>query len=314
MALIKPLSKMKSLLLAALSVLSFGGPAVADSFDVMSLDGREFLLYRANSTEGKPAPLVIVLHGAFQSGEKMHETLPLEQLAEKHGFNVAYPTGTPLRPGGFQRQNGGGGALFQRFGGGEGGARFGNREGGERPFAGRMQRKGGANVWNAGDCCGAAAEQNVDDVGFLSDIIDGLVRNGTALADQITIVGHSNGAMMGYRFVCERPGKVQRLVAISGMPVVKSCGNLRGLSILHIHGTEDNTVPVSGGASERGIFGTIHPSIDDTVNMMRRAGADITVRLVQRGGHRIDELNSLARRQFGAAVDESVVQAVENRI
>lgn len=270
---------LKAALLSVLGLLTFGGAAApARGLDEMSLQGREFLLYRAESVEGEVAPLVIVLHAGFQSGEKMYETLPLAEAAERVGFNVVYPTGTPLKL---------------------------NRSG---PM---MEARGGVNAWNAGLDGRGAIDKTVQDVAYLESIILALVEQGLADPRRITVVGHSNGAMMGYRLVCERPGLVQTLIAISGTPAIDRCmGVLRGLRILHIHGTQDENQPAEGGVGPKGVSGHHARSVADTVEMMQRAGAEIHVRLIEGGGHRIGELEDLARAQYGADILTTVSEVV----
>ena len=50
-------------------------------------------------------------------------------------------------------------------------------------------------TWNAGHCCAYALEQHVDDVGFISDLIDRLVAEGVADPSRVYVTGMSNGAM-----------------------------------------------------------------------------------------------------------------------
>ncbi|ABV92458.1 poly(3-hydroxybutyrate) depolymerase-like protein [Dinoroseobacter shibae DFL 12 = DSM 16493] len=270
---------LKAALLSIFGLLSFGTSAApARGLDEMALQGREFLLYRAESVQGQAAPLVMVLHAGFQSGEKMYETLPLAEAAERVGFNLVYPTGTALKL---------------------------NRSG---PM---MEARGGMNAWNAGMEGRGAIDTTVQDVAYLENIILALVEQGLADPDRITVVGHSNGAMMAYRLVCERPGLVQTVIAISGTPAIDRCmGPLRGLRILHIHGTEDENQPAQGGVGPKGVSGHNARSVADTVEMMQRAGAEIQVRLVEGGGHRIDTLDGLLRDQYGADILTTVAEVV----
>src|SRR4051794_31635504 len=54
-------------------------------------------------------------------------------------------------------------------------------------------------TWNAGNCCGPARQQNVDDVGFISALIDHLSSTMAIDEDRVYAVGHSNGGIMAYR-------------------------------------------------------------------------------------------------------------------
>ena len=53
-------------------------------------------------------------------------------------------------------------------------------------------------TWNAGNCCGYAQHQNVDDVTFISRLIDDLQRRTAMDPRRIYVAGHSNGGMMAH--------------------------------------------------------------------------------------------------------------------
>jgi poly(3-hydroxybutyrate) depolymerase len=95
--------------------------------------------------------------------------------------------------------------------------------------------------FNAGLCCGDAAEHGVDDVGFLSDVVSDLKARG---ASRIAVVGFSNGGMMAYRLACERPDLVDTIGVFSGTLEIPHCnGPIRAL---HVHGLKDTAVPFTG--------------------------------------------------------------------
>ena len=95
--------------------------------------------------------------------------------------------------------------------------------------------------FNAGLCCGRAVPLGIDDIGFLSDVVDDLRRRG---AGRIAVVGFSNGAMMAYRLACARPDLVDTVGAMSGTLEIPRCdGRIKALAL---HGTRDTTVPFTG--------------------------------------------------------------------
>ncbi|MBI4254273.1 MAG: alpha/beta fold hydrolase, partial [Candidatus Rokubacteria bacterium] len=67
--------------------------------------------------------------------------------------------------------------------------------------SGRLGRR--LLTWNAGTCCGAAAAQNVDDVGFVLALLRDLARDLPLDPARVYATGHSNGAMMAYRLAIE---------------------------------------------------------------------------------------------------------------
>ena len=55
--------------------------------------------------------------------------------------------------------------------------------------------------WNAGACCGSAQAAGVDDVSTLREIV-AWAKNTTTVSS-VFLIGHSNGAMMSWRMLCE---------------------------------------------------------------------------------------------------------------
>ena len=109
-------------------------------------------------------------------------------------------------------------------------------------------------TWNAGLCCGGAVRSNADDVGFISAIIDALVRDFGADKKRIYATGHSNGAMMSYRLACELSDKIAAIAPNSGQRVFADCHPKRHVPVLHIHGTADPCALYNGGQQCGGCF------------------------------------------------------------
>lgn len=103
--------------------------------------------------------------------------------------------------------------------------------------------------WNAGACCGVAASEGYDDVGFLNALIAHL--SGFAQVDpaRVVMVGHSNGGMMAYRLACDPDTRILAAVSVAGTNMA-GCQPARPLSFVEIHGTEDLIVPFDGGSSQ----------------------------------------------------------------
>lgn len=119
---------------------------------------------------------------------------------------------------------------------------------------------GAGRSWNAGDCCGAAEADDVDDVAFLEAVIDDL---GAALPidpRRVYVAGMSNGAMMTYRLACESD-RVAAIAAVAGT-LVTDCPDPAPVSVLAIHGLDDDTVPFDGGPG-RGAVEVDGPAVPD---------------------------------------------------
>ena len=114
----------------------------------------------------------------------------------------------------------------------------------------------GGHVWNGGRCCGPAAAKNVDDVSFLSTVIDRVTGRYPIDARRVFAAGHSNGAIMAYRLACELSTKIVAIGVQAGSLEVGDCHPARPVSVFHIHGTADRNIPIDGGRGT-GISGVI---------------------------------------------------------
>ncbi len=115
-----------------------------------------------------------------------------------------------------------------------------------------------ARTWNSGTCCDYAADKNIDDVKFISLLIDELLKNYKLNSKKVYVTGMSNGAMMSYRLACEIPNKITAIAAVSGpMSLLNECKSTKPIPILHLHSILDKKVPFDGGT---GIVGNVFPA------------------------------------------------------
>lgn len=236
--------------------------------------GRDVLVYVPAKLPlaGKRA-LVVVLHGGLgnarniESGQSEHG-LNMDAVAEKNGFLVAYLNGT------------------------------------------RVARLLGSNRlgWNAGGgCCGLPAEKNVDDVGYIAGAVHHLVAEYGIDPAQVYGIGHSNGAMMTQRLMCET-GLYAAAIAISG-PLnldVDRCPGARGKRILALHGVDDRNVPVIGGQGPKGLSDVFYKSEDHSQKVFTNSGAVYDVQLVQ-ADHVLDHINAEIERVEGGDIPQKAV-------
>jgi polyhydroxybutyrate depolymerase len=103
-------------------------------------------------------------------------------------------------------------------------------------------------TWNAGtNCCGWAQTHHIDDVGFLLAVLDDLGRRAAIDRHRIYVTGHSNGAIMAYRFAAEEADAVAAIVPVSGAMAVASFHPSRPVAILDIHSVDDPRALYTGG-------------------------------------------------------------------
>lgn len=134
--------------------------------------------------------------------------------------------------------------------------------------------------WNAGHCCGKAADDQVDDVGFLAEVIRSVRGKMAVDSGRIYMAGMSNGGMLTYRFAAERPGDLAAAAVVSGaIGSVDRHGQgtwklpqpVETLPIIIFHGLADDTVPADGGVSPRKKGDRSYRSLGDALDYWKNA-------------------------------------------
>lgn len=112
-------------------------------------------------------------------------------------------------------------------------------------------KSGKLATWNAGACCAAARDKNIDDVGFIKQVVSNVTAQLNIDKKKIYATGMSNGAMMAYRLACELPDIFSGIAAVAGTDNTVACPAGAAVSVLHIHAQDDDHVLFGGGAGEK---------------------------------------------------------------
>jgi polyhydroxybutyrate depolymerase len=192
---------------------------------------RNFYVHIPTAYDGRrPMPLVIVIHGAFDTAKGIEKDSGFSQLADREGFAVMYPNGIGI--------------------------------------AGLLQH------WNAGHCCGKAAEDQIDDVGYLNAAIDAANDRLAIDPDRIYMVGFSNGGMLTYRFCAESGDRLAGAAVLAGAigsrlgddpPMWTMPETAPPIPMLIMHGLQDKHVPFNGGSLKPADPPRYYDSVDDAV-------------------------------------------------
>ncbi|MBO0866550.1 MAG: polyhydroxybutyrate depolymerase [Mycobacterium sp.] len=155
------------------------------------------------------APLVVMLHGGFGSGEQAENSYGWDSLADSAKFVVAYPDGV-------------------------------------------------GRTWNGHGCCGRAARENIDDVGFITAMVGQISAALPIDKSRVYATGISNGGIMSYALACN--SGIFAAIGPDAATQLDACAAPHPTSVIHIHGTADRMVPYNGGHGASTVNG---PSIAD---------------------------------------------------
>lgn len=97
--------------------------------------------------------------------------------------------------------------------------------------------------WNAGECCGVAASRQVDDVGFLREIVSDVAARLPVDRRRIYVAGFSDGARLAYHAACALAGQIAAIAAVAGSLTDAHCAPVRPVPLVAFHGTADHDIP-----------------------------------------------------------------------
>jgi polyhydroxybutyrate depolymerase len=166
-------------------------------------------------------PLVLSFHGFTSNSISNAMMTNFSAKADEEGFIAVFPNGaTDL--------------LFLTF---------------CRIFLDRFGR-----YWNAGFCCGNAVKRDINDVGFVQELIKKLQKNINIDTNRIYVTGMSNGGMMSHRLGAEFSDIIAAIAPVTGTIGGKYKDNPpyiipdpeNPVSVIIIHGTKDPLVPYDG--------------------------------------------------------------------
>ncbi|HWB17974.1 MAG TPA: PHB depolymerase family esterase [Vicinamibacterales bacterium] len=188
------------------------GSTQAEQTIIVGGTPRTYLLHDF-AQDAAAAPLVIVLHGGGGNAQTAEEKTGFDRVAAREHFVVVYPDGTA-------------------------------RSGRGSLAAARSRLL----TWNAGHCCAAAMADRVDDVAFISTLIDALAASGRVDRSRVYVTGMSNGAMMTERLGRELSTKIAAIAPVAGAVFGDEPPPLAPMPALIIVGADDQTIPPQGGA------------------------------------------------------------------
>lgn len=121
-------------------------------------------------------------------------------------------------------------------------------------------------TWNGGNCCGGASQSELDDVGFIDELIDQLLTDYNIDPKRVYVTGMSNGGFMSYRLACELSNKIAAIAPVAGTMAIDQCNPENPMPIIHFHSYQDRSIPLEGGVGE-GISRHYNPPVDSVLSV-----------------------------------------------
>ncbi len=109
----------------------------------------------------------------------------------------------------------------------------------------------GINHWDAN-----LDFNEVDDVGFLTMLVDEMIEKYKINKDLVFVGGHSNGGFMTYTLACEANATFKAYMSVAGLmsgETWETCEITEETNLFQFHGTADDVVPIDGTMTR--IFG-----------------------------------------------------------
>ncbi len=173
---------------------------------------RTFIVHVPPGFDGKSkVAAVFMLHGAGGSGEGAISQTGWDVKSDHEGFIAVFPDGTSPRP-----------TLPAKF-------------------------LTNPRLWNDGSGRGAIGVDNVDDLGFISAMIDFLEARYAADPMRIYCTGFSNGASMTFSVGLNLANRIAAIAPVAGHLWESEKQLTYPVPLLYIVGTDDPLNPLGGG-------------------------------------------------------------------
>ena len=108
----------------------------------------------------------------------------------------------------------------------------------------------GSPFWNPTDHCCEGGKSGEDDVAYLTDLVAAAGK--VSEFGPVYFFGYSNGGFMSHHMACKGLPGLRAVASLAGTSYVEdsSCEGAPPVSVLHVHGTEDEVILFEGDETE----------------------------------------------------------------
>jgi polyhydroxybutyrate depolymerase len=164
-------------------------------------------------------------------------------------------------------------------------------------------------TFNAGNCCGYAMEQKVDDVAFTRALLDDLGKAAKVDPKRVYATGMSNGAMISYLLASELSDRIAAIAPVGAPMGTEKWNPKRPVSVIHFHGTDDQFAPFKGGKG-KGVSGTDFYSVDHSIRAWVKANGCKEEPTITKLPKKVDDGTAVEVKTYGGGKDGSEVVLV----
>ena len=157
-----------------------------------------------NLDPGVPVPLIVDVHGYSSTSSTHMDLSGFNEIANTEGAIIVYPNGVPGK---------------------------------------NLPTDPDENqAWNAGWCCAHASRDNIDDVGFITRVIEMTIEQENINSSRIYASGWSNGCAMVQRLAMEMSHVFAAVGCMSHYLITDYVDDYSPIPIMEVHGFLDNVV------------------------------------------------------------------------
>jgi polyhydroxybutyrate depolymerase len=113
--------------------------------------------------------------------------------------------------------------------------------------AGAERASGRGGTWNIG---GSSSPSSANDVTFVQALLRDVERTAPIDHARIYATGLSMGGVFSYRLACEMSNTFAAIAPVAATMVEPSCHPRSPVAVLHIHGADDDRIPLNGGRGQ----------------------------------------------------------------
>jgi len=129
-------------------------------------------------------------------------------------------------------------------------------------------------AWNAGGaCCGRPQREDIDDVGFVSALLRVMIHEQGVDPTRIYLAGISNGAALALYYACRSAQPAVAAIGSVAGGLSAACEHPAPVSLLEIHGIDDQNIPMLGGIGSRDVSGVRWLPVPEAVDRFRASAA-----------------------------------------